>query len=103
MNNRDGIRWAPFNSVINGNDLLVEIHEEKTRFKKPTLSEEQIYELEEKIISSYTEHTNINIIFYKNEHAYKVSGIVTKLDSISKKITINGKNILYFSNIIKIL
>lgn len=100
--NNEGKRWAPFNSVINGHSVLDEIHEEQTRFKKPILSEEQIYELEEKLILSYTEKTSIDIIFYRQQHAYKISGIVTKLDQASKKITINGKNILYFGNIIKI-
>ena len=50
MSDRGIIKWAPFSSVINGNILLKEIHEEKSRIIKPTLSEEQIQELEDKIL-----------------------------------------------------
>ena len=38
MSDRGIIKWAPFSSVINGNILLKEIHEEKSRIIKPTLS-----------------------------------------------------------------
>lgn len=101
--NRDNIRWAPFNSVINGNDVIKELKDEQSRFKKPVLSEEQINELEEQIMDSYFSKTKINIIYYKNEHAYKTQGIVTKINSATKNITINDKNTIYFGNILKIM
>ena len=45
MPNRNAIKWAPFNSVINGNYIMNTIVKEKSRIIKPTLSEEQINEL----------------------------------------------------------
>lgn len=103
MHNRDNIRWAPFNSVINGNDVIKEIREEKSHFKKPILSEEQIADLEERIIISYNEQSEIDIIHYRQGKAYKLHGKVTKLDSNTKKITINYKNDIFFGNILKII
>ena len=50
MNDRGIVKWAPFNSVINGNQLLDEINYERNRISKPVLSEEQIADLEENII-----------------------------------------------------
>lgn len=103
MHERDNIKWAPFNSVINGNDVIKELKEEKSRINKPTLSEDQIKELETIIIEAATDKSLVEIIFYKNNHLYKVTGIITNIDTIKKKITINNQNSYYFTNIIKII
>ena len=49
MPNRNAIKWAPFNSVINGNYIMNMIVKEKSRIVKPDLSEEQINEFEKLI------------------------------------------------------
>jgi hypothetical protein len=103
MNNRENIKWAPFNSVINGNQVLNELANNKNKITKPILSEEQIEVLEHKIIDSYTESSEITISYFKNNYINEVNGIITKLDPINKKIVINNKIILYFNNIINIL
>ena len=84
MNDRGIVKWAPFNSVINGNQLLDEINYERNRISKPVLSEEQIADLEENIITAYSERSIINLYLYKI-------------------ITINNKTRIYFNNIIDIL
>jgi hypothetical protein len=103
MNNRENIKWAPFNSVINGNQVLNELANNKNKITKPILSEEQIELLDRKIINSYTESSEITISYFKNNYINEVNGIITKLDPINKKIVINNKIILYFNNIINIL
>lgn len=102
MHDRGVIKWAPFASVINGNTLLEEIYEEKSRITKPTLSDEQIKILEQSIIESFTGKKPINIYFYRNEHIYKINGIITKINATTKEITINNQKKLFFSNIIRI-
>ena len=52
MPNRNAIKWAPFNSVINGNYIMNMIVKEKSRIVKPDLSEEQINEFENLIKES---------------------------------------------------
>ncbi len=95
MSDRGIIKWAPFSSVINGNILLKEIHEEKSRIIKPTLSEEQIQELEDK--------TLVTIFFYKSEHIYILKGIISKINTATKEITVNNQKVIFFSNIIRII
>lgn len=103
MNDRGIVKWAPFNSVINGNQLLDEINYERNRISKPILSEEQIADLEENIITAYSERSIINLYFYKNGCINIINGQITKLDSANKIITINNKTRIYFNNIIDIL
>lgn len=103
MNDRGIVKWAPFNSVINGNQLLDEINYERNRISKPILSEEQIADLEENIITAYSERSIINLYFYKNGCINIINGQITKLDPVNKIITINNKTRIYFNNIINIL
>ena len=103
MSDRGMVKWAPFNSVINGNQVLKEIKFVKSKMSKPVLSEEQIANLEEKIITSYSENSMIKLYYYKNEHINIINGRITKLDSVNKKIIINNKTSIYFNNIIDIL
>ncbi len=103
MNDRGMIKWAPFNSVINGSQVIKEIKFEKSKINKPILSEEQIANLEEKIITAYAGNSVIKLYFYKNEHINIIDGKITKLDSVNKKIIINNKTSIYFNNIIDIL
>lgn len=103
MNDRGIVKWAPFNSVINGNQLLDEINYERNRISKPILSEEQIADLEENIITAYSERSIINLYFYKNGCINIINGQITKLDPANKIIIINNKTRIYFNNIIDIL
>ena len=103
MHDRGMIKWAPFASVINGNEVLREIEEEKTRIEKPILSEEQIENLEFDLIESYNNSNVVEVTFYKQYHIYKIKGIITKLDTATKKVIINNNKILLFSNIIGII
>ena len=45
--------WMPFNAVCDGTSLVDMIEKEKSRFKKPTLSEEQLEDIQDKIITAY--------------------------------------------------
>ncbi|MBO5475882.1 MAG: YolD-like family protein [Bacilli bacterium] len=103
MNDRGMVKWAPFNSVINGKEVLEEIKFEKSKVTKPILSEEQIRELEEKIIETYSGNILISIYFYKNGRIDILSGRITKLDPVNKIIIIDNKAKIYFNNIINIL
>lgn len=103
MHDRNSIKWAPFNSVINGNEVIKEINQEKSRKEKPILSEDQLEELESSILEAFDNQSTVEVIFYKNNHFYKITGIITNVNKAQKKITINGKNSYYFANIIKII
>lgn len=94
-------KWMPFNSIINGNEEKEKLSVVKK--VKPILSEEQIEIIESFIIEAFTEQVPVEIIHYKKYNYISSKGIITKINSIRKTITLNNNEILYFANIIKIL
>lgn len=96
-------RWAPFNAVIDGDKAIKEILDRKSYIQKPILSEEMIEEIEREILTSYNEKTSITLKYYNNGKISETEGIITKLDPINKKITINSTFSLFFPSIIEIL
>lgn len=103
MHDRGIIKWAPFASVINGSILLSEIKKEKSKIIKPTLSDDQINDLEKVIIEAYRGKVPVNIYFYNHEHIYLAKGFITNINATTKEITINNQKKLFFSNIIRII
>lgn len=93
--------WAPFNSVINSNDVMSEIREKELYIDKPEYTEEQLEELEFKIMESYTSKNTITIDYYQNNKSISIQGTINKIDPIYKRIYINNQY-LYFYNIINI-
>ena len=73
MQDRGYIKWAPFNSVINDNVVLNELTKKRNKIYKPTLSEDQIDFLNEKIFEAYTNHLKVNIFIYSNFNILKLS------------------------------
>lgn len=94
--------WAPFNSVLNGEQALNELAKEKRKINKPLLSEDQKSQLEEKIIEAFEQKDEINISYYESGQIKMVKGIIVKLDPVKRKIYLNNQISLHFSNILNI-
>ena len=60
------IKWAPFNSVINDTKIKNEIIKKQSKINKPTLSEDQIIVLNDKIFEAYTNHIKVNIFIFNS-------------------------------------
>ncbi len=94
--------WLPFNAVCDGTSLVDKILLEKNRFSKPILSEEQLDEIQEKIISAYNNKELIRITYYNSGYCYEMKNVIKKIDAIQRKIVLaNGKS-LFFSQIIDV-
>lgn len=102
MHNRDSIKWAPFNSVINGNYIVNSIIKEKNRINKPILSEEQISEFEELIRISMINKIELLIYIYRNGYIKEIKGTVLKIETSKKQIILDDHITLYFCEIVKI-
>lgn len=96
------MKWAPFNAVINDKEVIRKLDLENKKIKKPILSDEQLENLEKLILESYTDESLIDLYYYKNECENCITGIISKIDPVNKKIIINKTTNIYFSNIIKI-
>ncbi len=98
MNNN----WNPFFALANTRNKIDEAFERKYDVEQPDICEDKLYEIQEKVVSSYEECSIIEIKYFKNKRYHIEIGIVSKLDVFSKTITINN-NILKFENIIEVL
>lgn len=95
------IKWAPFNSILNGNKVINELNNRRNIVNKPILSEDQIHVLNEKIFEAYTNHIKIALYIYNNFRTIKINGFINNININKKCITFNNKYI-YFNQILKI-
>lgn len=94
-------KWQPFNSCFSGKDLLKEITNSKKRKDFPSLSEDQMIIIEEKIKDSYVLGTIIHIKFFYNGNILNSSGKISHINMQEKKLHLNNKYI-YFKQILEV-
>ena len=103
MNNDRGmIKWAPFNSLMNGKNIVNSLLFEKGKINKPNISEEEKNILEEKIIEAYYCQNIILITYYKDGFLLKTKAKVKKIDSVYKTIYLSNQTKLLFNQILYI-
>ena len=88
--------WAPFNSVINNHDIINNIKDIESYINRPNYTEEQLEELEFKIVNAYTSQDIININYYHNHKNINIKGSIKKIDPIYKRININNTYINFY-------
>ena len=99
---RGMIKWAPFNSLINGKHIVNSLVLEKTKITKPQISEEEQKIIEEKIIEAYYCQEKVLITYYKDGYLYKIHSTIKKIDSIYKTIHLDNTLKLLVKQIITI-
>lgn len=100
-NDRGMIKWAPFNSVINNKYIINSLIKEKSRISQPILSNEEMLEIEEKIINAYYSKSYVTITYYQNGYLENIAGKIKKIDKIYKIIYLE-KTSLFFKQIMNI-
>ena len=94
--------WLPFNAVCDGTSLVDKIEKEKSRFRKPTLSEEQLIDIQDKILTAYNNKDTINIKYYNAGYCYEIKNIIKKIDEIERKIILKNGKVIFFSQIMNV-
>jgi len=102
MSNRSQAKWAPFNAVAPGDEMVKDVLKRKYVVKMPILSDDQINEIEEKVLISYNNQTKIKVKYFRSGRYYLREGIVSNIDALGRKIALNGNYSLFFSQIIEI-
>lgn len=97
------IKWAPFSSLIGQKQMIEKLINEKNKINKPKLSQEQIEQNEKLLIEAFYEKVKINIEYFKEGFILSTTTTITHIDYTFKKIYLNNKKILLFSQIIKII
>ena len=98
---RGMIKWAPFNSVIQGKEIVHSIQKERSKINMPILSEEQKRQNEEKIIEAFYEQKIVHIKYFYSNQIMQKTGTIKKIDSIFHKIYFD-QQILIFEQILSI-
>lgn len=89
------IKWAPFESVAPTKSMIKDILKEKNKVKSPTLSEDQINNIENLIIIAYYEQNTVEVSYYRSGNIQKLISNIKKIDSINHKIYFNNETILF--------
>ena len=97
---RGMMKWNPFYSVMSEAEIRSSV-DKKIINEKPEFSEDQIMELEEKIIYAFNNKKNVTLKIYDKYNDIKLDGVITKLDGLNKTIYLNKKTI-YFENILDV-
>ncbi len=100
---RGMIKWQPFNSLVNGKQVINTLIAERTKVRQPIISEEEENLLEEKIIEAYYCRNKVLITYYKDGYLLKTKASIEKIDSIYKTIYLSNQLKLLFKQIYKII
>ena len=95
-------KWAPFNAVAPGDEMIKEVLKRKNVVKMPILSDDQINEIEKKVVNSFNNQVKIRIKYFRGGRFYLREGIVVNIDVLGRKIALNDEYNLFFSQIIEI-
>jgi len=101
MTDRGIIKWQPFNSCFSATNIINEINNQKNRLQFPTLSEDQLNLISEKIIEAYNLKISVNIMYYYDGNQKNIKGVIETINTQQKKICINNLYI-YLKQILKI-
>lgn len=92
-------QFLPFDAL---KGLKEALREKEIEFEeKRELSEESLTELDD-IFNRIEIGNNVIIKYYKNRRYIETIGVVTKIDSIKKKIQVNKDNNINISDIVKL-
>lgn len=102
MNKRNLVKWQPFSAVIPGKYLVDKVMKDKNKIEMPILSDDQLKEIENKLIRALELQDTISLLYYKDGKLYRKVGKVKKIDVNKRKIFLSETFSVYFEQIIRI-
>ena len=94
--------WKPFNSVVSTKDMCTDIINNKNIIEMPSLSNDQLNDIENKIFTSYYSKCNLEILYYYMGKIYKIISLIKYIDKIKMQIILGNGKILYFKQIVNV-
>lgn len=101
MSDRKMMKWQPFDSVMNTKEAKNNTNISKNKITSINLSEEQLQEIEENIITAYQSKTLITVIYINSGCKKEVQGYIKKIIPLEKIIIMSDNKIIFFHQIIK--
>jgi len=101
MIDRGIIKWQPFNSCFSAANIIKDINADKRKKRLPTLSEDQLFVIEEKIKDAFDLRQFITLEYFYDGNITVIKGKINSITPQEKKICLNNKYI-FFKQIVKI-
>lgn len=86
---RKMMKWMPFNALLEQGDYINDLLHGKEREVMPTLSEDQLSELNYQLEEAYLFHYQIEVSYFETHKIKKITGSITRTDLHNKLIFIN--------------
>ena len=102
IHDRGMIKWQPFDSLLSTKKVAKEIINEKSKVAMPTLSEDQLLNIEEKVLEAYYNGETVRLVYYRKGTYYTKTSLIKYIDEYKKQLILNDGSILYFKQIVKI-
>ena len=102
IHDRGMIKWQPFDSLLSTRKVAKEIINEKSKVAMPTLSEDQLLNIEEKVLEAYYNGETVRLVYYRKGTYYTKISLIKYIDKYKKQLILNDGSILYFKQIVKI-
>lgn len=102
IHDRGMIKWQPFDSLLSTKKVAKEIINEKSKVAMPTLSEDQLLNIEEKVLEAYYNGETVRLVYYRKGTYYTKTSQIKYIDKYKKQLILNDGSILYFKQIVKI-
>lgn len=103
MRDRGMIKWRPFDSLGSSSKMVQHILDEKNKFSKPIMSEEQLKEIETKIWEGFHSQMELSIVyFFRGTFQKKEHGLIIQIFPGQKRILFQDGTSLYFDQIIQV-
>ena len=100
MSERGMKKWAPYKSLIEQESYLNKLHDNNQKVEKPHISSDEA-ELINEILVNYRGE-ELLITYWRNGKINTLPAILKKIDPLNKKIVLQDRRTIYFSEIIKL-
>ena len=100
MSDRGMKKWAPYKSLVEQEKYLNKVSDDNKKVEKPQISSDEV-ELINEILVNYHEE-ELLITYWRNSKINTISAILKKIDAENKKIVLQDRRTIYFTEIIKL-
>ena len=102
MNNRNEIKWQPFNAIIGAEEVIRELQIKRNYKQMPILSEDELLNLEVLIKKAFHTKEKIQVVYFWKNQFYTKLGFIKQIDVNQNKIFFDDNSSLYFEQMLKI-
>ena len=100
MSERGMKKWAPYKSLNEQEDYLKKLHKKQEKVERPSISSDEADNINEILVNYHGEELLIE--YWRNDKINTVSSILSKIDTVNKKIVLPLRKTIYFNELIRI-